>query len=37
MIPITGALDLFNCSSVGRFLIVAFVGAWALRLIYHRF
>lgn len=37
MIPITDALDLFNCPSVGRYLIVVFVGAWALRLIYHRF
>lgn len=36
MIPITNALDLFNCSSVGQFLFVAFVGAWALKLIYHK-
>lgn len=36
MIPITHALDLFTCSSVGRYLVVALVGAWALRLIYHK-
>lgn len=36
MIPITAALDIFVCSSVGRYLVVAFVGAWALKLIYHK-
>lgn len=36
MIPITNALDLFTCSSVGQYLVVALVGAWALRLIYHK-
>lgn len=37
MIPITDALDLFNCAAVGKYLVITFVGAWALRLIYHRF
>lgn len=36
MIPITNALDLFTCSSVGQYLVVTFVGVWALRLIYHK-
>lgn len=36
MIPITNALDLFTCPSVGQYLFVTFVGAWALRLIYHK-
>ena len=36
MIPITEALDLFNLPSIGHYLIVAFVGVWALRLIYHK-
>lgn len=36
MIPITNALDLFTCSSVGQYLVVALVGAWALKLIYHK-
>lgn len=36
MIPITNALDLFACPSVGQYLLVAFVGVWALRLIYHK-
>jgi hypothetical protein len=36
MIPISDALDLFNCSSVGQYLVVAFIGAWALKLIYHK-
>lgn len=36
MIPLTDALDLFACSSVGRYLVVAFVGAWALKLICHK-
>lgn len=36
MIPIIDALDLFNCSSVGQYLVVAFVGVWALKLIYHK-
>lgn len=36
MIPITNALDLFTCSTVGQYLVVAFVGAWALKLIYHK-
>lgn len=36
MIPITNALDLFTCPSVGQCLFVAFVGAWALKLIYHK-
>lgn len=36
MIPITNALDLFTCSSVGQYLLVTFVGVWALRLIYHK-
>lgn len=36
MIPITDALDLFTCPSVGQYLVVTFVGVWALRLIYHK-
>lgn len=36
MIPLTDALDLFASPSVGRWLFVTFVGAWALRLIYHK-
>lgn len=36
MIPITEAIDLFTCSSVGQYLFVAFVGAWALKFIYHK-
>ena len=36
MIPITDALDLFTSPSVGQWLFVTFVGAWALRLIYHK-
>ena len=36
MIPICSALDLFTCSSVGKYLVVTFVGAWALKLIYHK-
>lgn len=36
MIPITDALDLFTCSSVGQWLFIAFFGAWALKLIYHK-
>lgn len=36
MIPITDALDLFNLPTIGYYLIVAFVGVWALRLIYHK-
>ena len=36
MIPIINALDLFNCRSVGQYLVVAFVGFWALKLIFHK-
>lgn len=36
MIPISSALDLFTCPSVGQYLVVTFVGSWALKLIFHK-
>lgn len=35
MIPITEALDLFACSSVGQWLLVALVFVLAIRLLGH--
>lgn len=37
MIPLTAALDLFACSSVGQWLLVTLVFVIALRLLFHQF
>ena len=37
MIPITDALSLFTCSSVGRWLVVVLVFVIAIKLLAHKF
>lgn len=37
MIPLTAALDLFTCDSVGQYLIITMVFVFALRLLFGQY